>query len=73
MRQYYIRPEFWRQCLGIQGISLVKTNRFKSIKTIIIDVVVGKQRGMNFWKKVGFEKHIIKMKTRGRYKSQYVD
>jgi ribosomal protein S18 acetylase RimI-like enzyme len=63
LRQYYIKPAFRRQGIGHDGIKLLKENRFNEAQTVTIDVLVENQRGMNFWRKVGFIPYCMTMKT----------
>jgi ribosomal protein S18 acetylase RimI-like enzyme len=63
LRQYYIKPAFRRQGIGHDGIILLKENRFNDAKTVTIDVLVENQRGLDFWRKVGFIPYSMSMKT----------
>lgn len=62
LRQYYIKPAFRRQGIGKEGIKLLNEKRFRDVTTINIDVLSCNQRGIEFWKNVGFIPYSLTMK-----------
>lgn len=62
LRQYFIRREERNKGYGIDGIKLLKEQRFNGIKTIIIDVLEANPKGRAFWEKAGFMPYYTNMR-----------
>ncbi|SFL34553.1 Protein N-acetyltransferase, RimJ/RimL family [Paenibacillus sp. 1_12] len=65
LRQYFISRAHRNKGYGSEGIRLLIDQRFNAAE-ITIDVLMSNPKGMNFWKKVGFQPYCSTMKLNSR-------
>lgn len=61
LRQFYIRPEKRRQGYGLKAVEWLKRVPWKSCGKIRLDVLVGNEQAIAFWRAAGFEDYCITM------------
>ncbi|WP_339276768.1 hypothetical protein MKY59_07115 [Paenibacillus sp. FSL W8-0426] len=64
LRQYFIVRKFRKLGFGLQGINLLKEQRFNDVDSIEIDVLESNTIGKQFWIKAGFKPSYTSMKMK---------
>ena len=61
LRQYYVEPAFRRKGYGKAGIKLLMNNAWGEFARVRLEVLVGNETGLSFWKSIGFEDYCVTM------------
>lgn len=61
LRQYYVEPAFRRKGYGEAGIKLLINNVWGEFARVRLEVLVGNDAGLKFWKSIGFEDYSVTM------------
>ena len=61
LRQYYVAPAFRRKGYGKTGIELLMNNVWGEFARVRLEVLVGNDAGLRFWKSIGFEDYCLTM------------
>lgn len=61
LRQYYVEPAFRRKGYGKAGIELLMNNVWGEFARVRLEVLVGNEAGLSFWKSIGFEDYCVTM------------
>ena len=61
LRQYYVEPAFRRMGYGQAGIELLMNNEWGEFARMRLEVLVGNEAGLRFWKSIGFEDYCVTM------------
>ncbi len=61
LRQLFVRPDRRRQGIARSVLQWLATNAWQDAPRVRIDVLVGNQSGLQFWKAVGFRDYCLTM------------
>lgn len=61
LRQFFVRPERRRQGLGRAAMKWLLENVWRESPRIRLDVLVGNENGIQFWRSLGFEDYCLTM------------
>ena len=61
VRQFFILPQFRRQGLGRKAIQMLIDENLARTGRIRLDVLVDNERGLAFWREMGFRDYCITM------------
>ena len=61
LRQYYVKPVFRRKGYGKAGIELLMNNVWGEFARVRLEVLVGNEAGLRFWRSIGFEDYCVTM------------
>ena len=61
LRQYFVEPAFRRKGYGRAGIELLMNNEWGEFTRVRLEVLVGNDAGLRFWKSIGFEDYCVTM------------
>lgn len=64
LRQFFIERPYRSQGLGRLAIQMLFSTRFAPRCTVVVDVLAANQRGLHFWKQVGFQPYQTTLKAR---------
>jgi len=59
VRQFYIRPEYRGKGLGKAAFQWLRQNKWSSDLLLRLEVLIGNQTGIAFWRAVGFEDYCL--------------
>ena len=59
LRQFFVKPEFRREGIGRSAIEWLRRNVWGETRRIRLDVLVGNEAGIAFWKSLGFKDYCI--------------
>jgi GNAT superfamily N-acetyltransferase len=63
LRQFFIERAYRSRGFGRLALQLLYSNRFPPPCTVVVDVLVGNQRGLGFWQRVGFQPYQMTLKA----------
>jgi GNAT superfamily N-acetyltransferase len=66
LRQFYVRPEVRRRGIGSAAFAWMRTNVWKDAGRIRLDVLIGNESGIAFWRAAGFEDYCLTMELEDR-------
>ena len=66
LRQFYVEPEHRRQGVGRAAVQWLKENSWEDASSIRLDVLVGNQDGIAFWRSLGFLDYCLAMELQVR-------
>ena len=66
LRQFFVRPEYRRQGVGRAALEWLRANAWPGTARIRLDVLVGNERGIAFWRSVGFRDYCLTMELDSR-------
>lgn len=61
LRQYYVEPAYRRKGYGKAGIELLISSVWGEFARVRLEVLVGNDAGLRFWKAIGFEDYCVTM------------
>ena len=61
LRQYYVEPASRRKGYGKAGIEMLMNNVWGEFSRVRLEVLVGNDAGLRFWKSLGFEDYCVTM------------
>ncbi len=61
IRQLFIKADFRRKGFGRNAIRWLRNNKWDRSSTLRIEVLIGNESGLKFWRKAGFEDYCITM------------
>ena len=61
LRQYYVEPAYRRKGYGKAGIELLMNKAWGEVARVRLEVLVGNDAGLRFWKSIGFEDYCVTM------------
>src|ERR1700733_8725158 len=63
LRQLFVRSENRRQGIGRNLIQWLAKNAWQAAPRVRIDVLVGNESGLHFWKAIGFAEYCLTLET----------
>lgn len=63
LRQFLIEREYRGQGLGHFALGELFKARFPSRCTVVVEVLMANERGLNFWRQVGFQPYAMTLKA----------
>lgn len=61
LRQFFVATQARRKGVGKQAVKWLQENMWKDAERITVQVMVGNQRGLEFWRAVGFVDYAMTM------------
>ncbi len=61
IRQLFIKPDFRRKGFGRNAIRWLRKNKWNNNLTVRIEVLIGNEPGIEFWRGMGFKDYCITM------------
>ncbi len=65
LRQFYVRPERRREGIGCAAIDWLRNNVWPPSKRLRLDVLIGNETAISFWRAVGFRDYCLTMELEG--------
>lgn len=61
VRQFFVTPDSRRQSVGRNALAWLWTNLWKDAARVRLDVLLGNEEGLAFWRTVGFQGYCLTM------------
>jgi len=61
LRQFWVAPEVRRRGIGRAALAWLRTNEWKDAPRIRLDVLIGNEAGIAFWRAIGFRDYCLTM------------
>jgi ribosomal protein S18 acetylase RimI-like enzyme len=61
LRQFWVAPEFRRRGIGRAALAWLRAHAWKDAPRIRLDVLIGNEAGIAFWRAVGFRDYCLTM------------